>query len=148
MTDTGFYISTEQRRRAALMYRLDPDGAQVEPVIITAMGPVPVREPAGGQGRRSTAVDRRRLLKFVRNAAGMRQSMESARAVGGVDHGDAHESMTDAQMQIPRFWAYRSGSARGFRAQPVVVTDPARSAQLFGPGGAGSFSWPGAFGTW
>ena len=29
-----------------------------------------------------------------------------------------------------------------------VVTDPARSAQLFGPGGSGSFGWPGAYGTW
>jgi CubicO group peptidase (beta-lactamase class C family) len=29
-----------------------------------------------------------------------------------------------------------------------VVTDPAKSRQLFGPGGKGSFTWPGAYGTW
>jgi CubicO group peptidase (beta-lactamase class C family) len=29
-----------------------------------------------------------------------------------------------------------------------VVTDPAKSRQLFGPGGLGTFSWPGAYGTW
>jgi CubicO group peptidase (beta-lactamase class C family) len=29
-----------------------------------------------------------------------------------------------------------------------VVTDPVRSRQLFGPGGVGTFSWPGAYGTW
>jgi CubicO group peptidase (beta-lactamase class C family) len=29
-----------------------------------------------------------------------------------------------------------------------VVTDPAKSAPLFGPGGVGTFSWPGAYGTW
>jgi CubicO group peptidase (beta-lactamase class C family) len=29
-----------------------------------------------------------------------------------------------------------------------VVTDPAKSAPLFGPGGPGTFSWPGAYGTW
>ena len=29
-----------------------------------------------------------------------------------------------------------------------MVTDPAKSRQLFGPGGLGTFSWPGAYGTW
>jgi CubicO group peptidase (beta-lactamase class C family) len=29
-----------------------------------------------------------------------------------------------------------------------VVTDPAKSTPLFGPGGVGTFSWPGAYGTW
>ena len=29
-----------------------------------------------------------------------------------------------------------------------MVTDPARSAQLFGTGGLGTFGWPGAYGTW
>ena len=28
------------------------------------------------------------------------------------------------------------------------MTDPAKSTPLFGPGGLGTFSWPGAFGTW
>ena len=29
-----------------------------------------------------------------------------------------------------------------------MVTDPAKSRQLFGPGGKGTFTWPGAYGTW
>ena len=37
---------------------------------------------------------------------------------------------------------------RGFGLNLSVVTDPAKSRQLFGPGGAGTFSWPGAYGTW
>ncbi|MGA8328047.1 MAG: hypothetical protein WB777_02010, partial [Mycobacterium sp.] len=37
---------------------------------------------------------------------------------------------------------------RGFGLNLSVVTNPARSAPLFGPGGVGSFSWPGAYGTW
>jgi CubicO group peptidase (beta-lactamase class C family) len=41
------------------------------------------------------------------------------------------------------FWV-----GRGFGLNLSVVTDPARSAQLFGPGGLGAFSWPGAYGTW
>ena len=37
---------------------------------------------------------------------------------------------------------------RGFGLNLSVVTDPAQSRQLFGPGGLGTFSWPGAYGTW
>jgi CubicO group peptidase (beta-lactamase class C family) len=37
---------------------------------------------------------------------------------------------------------------RGFGLNLSVVTDPAKSASLFGPGGLGTFSWPGAYGTW
>ena len=36
----------------------------------------------------------------------------------------------------------------GFGLNLSVVTDPAKSRQLFGPGGLGTFSWPGAYGTW
>ena len=41
------------------------------------------------------------------------------------------------------FWV-----GRGFGLNLSVVTDPAKSTQLFGPGGLGTFSWPGAYGTW
>ena len=37
---------------------------------------------------------------------------------------------------------------RGFGLNLSVVTDPAKSAQLFGPGDLGTFGWPGAYGTW
>ena len=37
---------------------------------------------------------------------------------------------------------------RGFGLNLSVVTDPAQSRQLYGPGGLGTFSWPGAYGTW
>ena len=33
-------------------------------------------------------------------------------------------------------------------AKDLKLRDPARSRQLFGPGGVGTFSWPGAYGTW
>ena len=35
---------------------------------------------------------------------------------------------------------------RGFGLNLSVVTDPAKSRQLFGPGGKGTFTWPGAYG--
>jgi len=37
---------------------------------------------------------------------------------------------------------------RGFGLNLSVVTEPAKSAPIFGPGGLGTFSWPGAYGTW
>jgi CubicO group peptidase (beta-lactamase class C family) len=37
---------------------------------------------------------------------------------------------------------------RGFGLNLSVVTDPAQSRQLYGPGGLGAFNWPGAYGTW
>jgi CubicO group peptidase (beta-lactamase class C family) len=37
---------------------------------------------------------------------------------------------------------------RGFGLNLSVVTDPTKSRQLFGPGGKGTFTWPGAYRTW
>lgn len=148
MTDTGFYISTEQRRRAATMYRLDPGGGPGHAGLDhTAMGPVPVREPRfsqGGAALLSTADD---YLKFVRMLLGCGE-VDGVRVLSGASTTAMRTNqLTDAQMRIPflgmPFWI-----GRGFGLNLSVVTDPARSAQLFGPGGAGSFSWPGAFGTW
>ena len=148
MTDTGFYISPEQRRRAATMYRLDPDGGPGHAGLDhTAMGPVPVREPRfsqGGAALLSTADD---YLRFVRMLLGCGE-VDGVRVLSEASTRLMRSNqLTDAQMQVPflgmPFWI-----GRGFGLNLSVVTDPAKSAQLFGPGGAGSFSWPGAFGTW
>jgi CubicO group peptidase (beta-lactamase class C family) len=57
------------------------------------------------------------------------------------------DRLTDEQKHHPflgmPFWI-----GRGFGLNLSVVTDPAKSRQLFGPGGVGTFSWPGAYGTW
>ena len=57
------------------------------------------------------------------------------------------DRLTDEQKRYPflgaPFWV-----GRGFGLNLSVVTDPAKSRQLFGPGGLGTFSWPGAYGTW
>ena len=57
------------------------------------------------------------------------------------------DRLTDEQKRQPflgaPFWV-----GRGFGLNLSVVTDPAKSRQLFGPGGLGTFSWPGAYGTW
>ncbi len=143
MADTGFWISPDKRARAATMYRLDAEsGLQHD-----AMGPIPVKEPRfsqGGAGLVSTADD---YLRFVRMLLGGGEvdgvrvlSEESVRQM-------RTDQLTDEQKKHPflgmPFWI-----GRGFGLNLSVVTDPAKSGRLFGPGGAGTFSWPGAYGTW
>jgi len=143
MADTGFFISADKRNRAATMYRLDAQKGLQHDV----MGPIPVKEPRfcqGGASLVSTADD---YLKFARmlleegTLDGTRvlspQSVTAMRT----------DQLTEDQKHHPflgmPFWI-----GRGFGLNLSVVTDPARSMQLFGPGGVGTFSWPGAYGTW
>ena len=143
MADTGFFISPEKRARAATMYRLDPqDGLRHD-----AMGPVPVREPRfcqGGAGLVSTADD---YLTFARmllgggEVDGVRVLAEESVRLMRTDR------LTETQRRHPflgmPFWI-----GRGFGLNLSVVTDATTSERLLGPGGAGTFSWPGAYGTW
>ena len=143
MSDTGFFISPDKRNRAATMYRLDQHNVLQHDV----MGPIPVKEPRfcqGGAGLVSTADD---YLKFIRMLLGGGTvdgtrvlSPESVTAM-------RTDQLTDEQKRHPflgmPFWI-----GRGFGLNLSVVTDPSKSTQLFGPGGLGTFSWPGAYGTW
>lgn len=143
MSDTGFWVSPDKRERTATMYRLDERGGLQD----DAMGPVPVREPRfsqGGAGLVSTVDD---YLRFARMLLGDGEvdgvrvlSAESVRLMRS-------DRLTEEQKHHPflgaPFWI-----GRGFGLNLSVVTDPTRSARLFGPGGLGTFSWPGAYGTW
>ena len=143
MSDTGFSVGTAGRRRAATMYQLDSDHKLRD----DAMGPAPIVDPpfcAGGAGLWSTVDD---YLRFARMllAGGMLDgirvlSEESVRLM-------RTDRLTDEQKRHnflgAPFWI-----GRGFGLNLSVVTDPAKSRQLFGPGGPGTFSWPGAYGTW
>lgn len=143
MSDTGFFISPDKRARAATMYRLDPEsGLQHD-----AMGPIPVTEPRfcqGGAGLVTTVDDYLRFARMLLGGGdvdGVRvlspESVQSMRT----------DRLTSEQKQFPflglPFWV-----GRGFGLNLSVVTDPAKSGQLYGPGGLGTFSWPGAYGTW
>ena len=143
MSDTGFFISGDKRDRAATMYRLDAH----EGLRHDAMGPIPVREPRfcqGGASLVSTADD---YLRFARMLLGGGEvdgvrvlSEESVRLM-------RTDRLTEEQKRQPflgaPFWV-----GRGFGLNLSVVTDPSKSQRLFGPGGAGTFNWPGAYGTW
>lgn len=143
MTDTGFSVDAAGRRRAATMYKLTADNTLTHDV----MGPPPITDPpfcTGGAGLFSTADD---YLKFARmllsggTVDGVRVLSEESVRVMRTDR------LTAEQKQYPflgaPFWV-----GRGFGLNLSVVTDPAKSRQLFGPGGLGTFSWPGAYGTW
>jgi CubicO group peptidase (beta-lactamase class C family) len=143
MADTGFFISADKRARAATMYRLDEaSGLQHD-----AMGPIPVTEPRFCQGGASLVTTVDDYLSFARMLLGGGEvdgvrvlSEESVRLM-------CTDRLTDEQKRHPflgmPFWV-----GRGFGLNLSVVTDPAKSAQLYGPGGVGTFSWPGAYGTW
>jgi CubicO group peptidase (beta-lactamase class C family) len=147
MADTGFSVGPTGRRRAATMYQLEtgPEGRPVLSHDVT--GPAPITPPAfcmGGAGLWSTADD---YLTFARMLLGEGAvdgvrvlSPESARLM-------RTDRLTDEQKRYPflgsPFWV-----GRGFGLNLSVVTDPAKSRTLFGPGGLGTFSWPGAYGTW
>ena len=143
MVDTGFFVSPEQRERAATMYRLD-ENAELRD---DAMGPIPVREPRfcqGGASLVSTADDYLRFARLLLGGGtvdGVRVLSADSVAAMRVDR------LTDDQRRHPflgmPFWV-----GRGFGLNLSVVTDPGKSAQLFGPGGLGTFGWPGAYGTW
>src|ERR1700744_864132 len=143
MPDTGFFVSLEARRRAATMYSLD----EHERLRHDVMGPPHITPPAfcnAGGGLWSTAED---YLRFIRmllgdgTVDGVRVlSPESVRLM-------RTDRLTDEQKRHDFLGApYWMG--RGFGLNLSVVTDPAKSTPLFGPGGVGTFSWPGAYGTW
>lgn len=143
MTDTGFFLSPEARRRAATMYALTPENTLRSDV----MGPPQIVPPPfcqGGAGLWSTADDYLRFARMLLAGGavdGVRVLSEESVTAMRTDR------LTEAQKQVPflgmPFWI-----GRGFGLNLSVVTDPARSAPLFGPGGAGAFTWPGAYGTW
>lgn len=143
MVDTGFFLTPAARRRAATMYKLDDRGALSHDV----MGPPPITAPAfcqGGAGLWSTVDD---YLAFARMllAGG---TVDGTRVLSGESVRLMRtDRLSEAQKRIP-FLGMPYWQGRGFGLNLAVVTDPAQSAPLFGPGGAGSFTWPGAYGTW
>lgn len=143
MPDTGFFVTPEARGRAATMYRHD----EHDKLRHDVMGPPQVKPPqfcnAGG-GLWSTADD---YLRFARMLLadgvidGVRVlSAESVRLM-------RTDRLTDEQKRH-NFLGSPYWVGRGFGLNLSVVTDPAKATPLFGPGGIGTFTWPGAYGTW
>ena len=146
MVDTGFAVTHSGRRRAATMYQLTSSGDSVT-LAPGKMGPPQVVAPtfcAGGGGLWSTADD---YLTFARMLLGDGEvdgirvlSKESARLM--------RTDRLTAEQRAQQFLGAPFWIGRGFGLNLSVVTDEAKSRPFYGPGGVGTFSWPGAFGTW
>lgn len=143
MTSTGFNVGPTGRQHAATMYKLDSENVLRHDV----MGPAPIVDPPfcmGGGGLWSTVDD---YLAFARmllgggTVGGVRVLSEEAVRLMRTDRLTAEQKRHNF-LGAP-FWV-----GRGFGLNLSVVTDPSQSRQLFGPGGLGTFSWPGAYGTW
>ena len=143
MRDTGFFVAPEARGRAATMYRLDDDGQLRHDV----MGPPHVKPPSfanAGGGLWSTADD---YLRFVRMLLGD-GIVDGVRVLSPDSVRLMRTDRLTAEHKRHNFLGAPYWVGRGFGLNLSVVTDPAKSAPLFGPGGLGTFSWPGAYGTW
>ncbi len=143
MVDTGFFLTPQSRRRAATMYALTPEGTLRHSV----MGPPQVTPPAfcqGGAGLWSTADDYLRFARMLLEGG----TVDGVRVLSPESVRDMRtDRLTEQQKQVP-FLGMPYWIGRGFGLNLSMVNDPARSGPLFGPGGAGSFTWPGAYGTW
>ncbi|HZC53984.1 MAG TPA: serine hydrolase domain-containing protein [Mycobacterium sp.] len=143
MPDTGFFVSAETRRRAATMYRLTEEHVLQHGV----MGPPHIRPPSfcnAGGGLWSTADD---YLRFVRMLLGD-GTVDGVRVLSGESVRLMRTDRLTAEQKRHNFLGAPYWVGRGFGLNLSVVTDPVKSAPLFGPGGLGTFSWPGAYGTW
>jgi len=143
MPDTGFWVPPAKRDRLVVAYTPGPKG------LVSADMPgftaaAPAAYTSGGQGLSSTADD---YLKFARMLLGGGQvdgvrvlKPETVRMMT-TDH------LTPEQRRIPTVVA--DWKTQGFGLGMSLITDPAAyAASGRGVGGAGTFSWGGAFGNW
>jgi CubicO group peptidase (beta-lactamase class C family) len=143
MVDTGFFVSADARRRAATMYSLD----QQHRLRHDVMGPPRLQPPSfcnAGGGLWSTADD---YLRFVRMLLG-EGTIDGVRVLSAESTRLMRTDRLTAEQRRHDFLGAPYWIGRGFGLNLSVVTDAAKSVPLFGPGGLGTFSWPGAYGTW
>ncbi|AQA05704.1 hypothetical protein BVC93_28790 [Mycobacterium sp. MS1601] len=143
MADTGFFVTAAGRRRAATMYKLDETNTLTHDV----MGPPPIAPPPfcqGGAGLWSTADD---YLRFIRMLLGFGE-VDGVRVLSEQSVRQMRTDQLTAEQKEQPFLGMPFWVGRGFGLNLSLVTDPAKSTQFYGPGGRGTFSWPGAFGTW
>lgn len=142
MRDTDFHIPREKRERAAVMYTRDAATGTLNPFAM-AQYDDPPDYTGGGGGLISTLDDYLAFARMMLNDGaldGRRYLRPETARLMRTNH------LTDAQREIPflglPFWA-----GMGFGLGVSVITDAAKH-EWMGAGSAGSFGWPGAFGTW
>jgi CubicO group peptidase (beta-lactamase class C family) len=142
MTDTDFWVPPEKRDRMAKLYRARAEGG-LEDRSLPHTDEPPAFE-AGGGGLVSTADDYLKFARMMLNGGeldGVRIVKPQTIALMGENR------LTPAQRQIP-FMGFPFWAAQGFGLGVSVIMDPQIAAMMGGTPSAGSFGWPGAFGTW
>ena len=142
MNDTDFWCPPEKRERMAKLYRINPTTDAMEDVSFPHL-PGPPEFCAGGGGLISTADDYLRFARMMLDGGELdgvrylkRETLELMQ----------ENRLTPAQREIP-FMGIPFWLGQGFGLGVSVITDPEKQAWM-GAGSAGSFGWPGAFGTW
>jgi CubicO group peptidase (beta-lactamase class C family) len=142
MDETFFWCPPEKRGRLARLYEAPPEGGPLRDVSLAQTDTPPAFEGGGG-GLISKADD---YLKFARLMLG-RGEVDGVRLVRPetVDLMTVNR-LSEEQRALPflgmPFWL-----SQGFGLGVSMVMD-AEKHQWMGAGAAGSFGWPGAFGTW
>jgi CubicO group peptidase (beta-lactamase class C family) len=140
MSDTGFWVAPDDRERLARLYRLDAGGLTDVSFPHTD---APIAFEAGGGGLVSTADD---YLKFARMLLG-KGEVDGVRLLKPETVAlMTANRLSDEQRSFP-FLGLPFWTAQGFGLGVSMILDPANIGFL-GAGPAGSFGWPGAFGTW
>lgn len=142
MEDTDFYVPPAKQARAATVYQQDQETGALKPVPF-AKADSPPEHCSGGGGLLSTAPDYLKFARMLLNGGeldGRRYLKPETVAMMTANR------LTDAQRQhtflgMP-FWM-----GQGFGLGVSTITDPDKH-EWMGAGSAGSFGWPGAFGTW
>ena len=148
MKDTGFFVPADKLTRLAVNYGVDPQTKKrvvSDPADAHSRWAKPPAFPAGAGGLVSTADD---YLAFAKVLLGKGRSGDVKLLSHEMVALMTTNWLTPEQRRMPfsgcEFWA-----GQGFGLGVSVVDDVARQARSpFGYSSAGSFGWPGAWGTW
>ncbi len=141
MADTAFYVSKEKAGRVAGLYGFGPDGKRT--LVPIPLKTAPPKFASGGGGLYSTADD---YLKFARMLLGGGK-LDKTRLVSRQSVALMTTNWLTAEQRKVPFAGMDYWGGQGFGLGVAVVDDIARYSAL-GSASAGSYYWPGAFGTW
>ena len=141
MTDTNFWPAPDQQPRMARLYRTQFEPGPLQDISFP-LPPAAHDFESGSGGLFSTPTD---YLKFARLLLG-RGEADGVRLVRAetVTRLSANR-LTPAQREIPFPAVVGAWESQGFGLGVSMVLEPERHPF---PASAGSFGWPGAFGTW
>jgi CubicO group peptidase (beta-lactamase class C family) len=143
MRDTDFYVPSEKRKRAAVVYRQDQKTGKLNPLPFKQYDSPP--EFCGGGGGLISTVDD--YLQFARMMLNKGELNGRRYLKADTIQLMCTNRLTPEQRAIPFLGAIPMWLGMGFGLGVSVITDPDKLGFL-GMGGVGAFGWPGAFGTW